>query len=261
MNLVLFLNLLSFVVAQPSLQVDLLLPQPDTTYLPTYPFPLLFALHNFSSLWPLRPSLTWRLTPTSSRYPSEDGWVGWHKGLSPLTADKVLYINASHLIGTQPKAEWTLEYYFSVGSEGCRGTLTKERDAPYPGARGKITFKTDKDKGELPMVAAGMCGKPIGAVDVVGSNATDSSCPPLANPNPKGDQCAYRATMADNKLVVEEMTRLNNCTNGTWPAGTTTGEKCAKAANKTGASSGTTMRSVSNALPWAFAVTFMMLLV
>jgi hypothetical protein len=79
-----------------TIQADLVFPKNNSVYQLVFPFPIVFALHNFSTAWHYNPLLWWRLLylqpPRMEQSLMERTAIGWEDDWA-TTPDKFLAIN------------------------------------------------------------------------------------------------------------------------------------------------------------------------
>jgi hypothetical protein len=199
-------------------QIDLVFPRVGGNYLPVFPFPIVFALHNFSQIWEYRPSLTWRLRDDKTSL--DAGLIGWyqeklgrdweHRNWGP-PGDKVLAVNYTNEFSWdfQHQANLTLEYelQFWRTEAACRifGDPTDE-------IKGSIHFTTNSENGTLPdLTRGGSCSQPLRSLQILKPNETRNGCPIFLQPPPQPIECAFRISEDYIKLVNETVTEKSNC--------------------------------------------------
>ena len=146
------------------IQVDLILPRNNTIYQPVYPFPIVFAVHNFSAAWQYEPLLEWRLYEQGPGKPSQTfagrGSIGWDErqpSWSP-PPDKLLAINFTESTSHTNESSWFLEYGFTVGEDVCLAKGGPPARIASHGIYGIIYFNTSYITGEMPgITASGSC--------------------------------------------------------------------------------------------------------
>jgi hypothetical protein len=242
-----FLSKLSFIISascillcyalDPStLQVDLIFPRNNTVYKPTEEFPIVFAIHNFSTAWRYRPYLYWHLSSldTGKNWPinlASDGTAGvdpymnsQNPGLPP--SDRYLVINSSTMLKQEtwrfdglsmagPK--YFLNIFLGVDWK-CAGPVNRTDDSweqHYPWMEnGWITFSLNNSTGvDVNVVADNSCAQPVATIGVLGENPTNISCPIFASPNPAKQQCLSKLDDSVKKNVSEWLAKPKRCRN------------------------------------------------
>jgi hypothetical protein len=234
-----------------TVQIDLIFPKNNTVYQPLYPFPIVFAVSNFSSAGQYKPVVRWVLSKLTlskkERGVVADCIIGWDKdnsdpnfGAQPdkyLSIDSTIYI--SHDNGTSFPISWVLEYTVSVGRDRCFGT---DSDRDLRGTMGEIFFDTSIKVGIIPDEKAfDPCPLNIGMIGITGQNQTDSVCPLLSSPRPAAT-CAFKVDSQTFDQISKTMVDTSKCKNVTWPGGTGIGNRCDP--NKA------TAKSESSTLQW-----------
>jgi hypothetical protein len=230
-----------------AIQVDLVFPKNGTIYQPVYPFPLVFAISNFSSAGQYKPVVRWILHEYGpmkrEKFVVKDGFIGWDKDDSQpnfgAQPDKFLPIDAVDAIGRSNASSWLLEYMIFVGRDRCFGT-TADRDLRR--SVGEVYFDTSNTTGIMPDAKAfDPCPFNIGVIGITGQNQTDPVCPLLSSPRPAAT-CAFKVDSQTFDQVSKTMVDTSKCKNVTWPGGTGIGNRCDP--NKA------TAKSESSALRW-----------
>jgi len=213
-------------------QVDLVFPRNNGVYVPTYPFPIVFALHNFSRSWRYRPVQNWQLTVwqrDSYWARGAEGSMGWNDHRTDSNwgppADVALGINASLSVATNSEAQWSLQYEFRIGPDpnDCSG-LGFQHDAGATSSSnawfhtGRIFFNVSNTTGIMPDIThGGACSVPLGAVRYLGQNETDEQCPLLSWPRPNPTPCAFKIDSNAASQVAPAMMDAANCKKVPWP--------------------------------------------
>src|ERR1700761_3495775 len=241
------------------IQVDLVFPRNNTVYQPVYPFPFVFAFHNFSTAWKYKPSVYWAfrifIPMTGEERFVEDGFIGYNLLTTQSTwappPDKFLAINASKIpsqdiqytrfpdVPPNPSNQTSriLEYSISFSSPIC-SNLTERRE--------RILFNTGLSFGAMPYLNAfGSC-PPVSAAAISiegdGKSQMNKTCIQLTSPNPI--PCAFTVDQQTLDQVSKEMVQLTKCSNVTWPNGTGIGSQC---------TGGKSLRSESHVLRWDYS--------
>jgi hypothetical protein len=220
-----------------TVQADLVFPRNDSVYQPVYPFPIVFALSNFSRAWKYMPMVAWELTkydPTSRQaYFANREFAGWNRnGTVPnwgAQPDKYLSIHWSHSPSNYNDSYWRLEWSFYVGKDDC----LDGPDEKSKGSTGRIFFQTSNLTGIMPnLMASGPCPLPLYAVGITGENKSDEKCPLVSTP-PPAPSCGFPV----DKLVVDQVAKamvdVSGCKNTTWPGGTGVGYRCSNSVETT----------------------------
>lgn len=219
-------------------QVDLVFPRNNSIYRPVYPFPIVFALHNFGKMWQYKPVLNWRLL---QRRPNEHDWglgesgsMGWNERTThpewPPPGDSVLAINSSQYVIVDNSSSWSLEYEFRFGSDDCSGPgfHFESGGTHISTARfytGAIFFNVSNSTGAIPDIkTGGSCSVGLGAVGFTGPNKTEPSCPGLLWPRPSPSSCAFSIDDGVADQVSRTMVNVSKCNGASWPI---LSEKCA----------------------------------
>jgi hypothetical protein len=235
-------------------QVDLIFPKNNTVYQPVYPFPFVFAVHNFSKAWQYKPAVFWKLeqfSPTRNLYPIEGGFVGWDIMTAQETwappPDKFLAINSSNepsqdiISPTFPdpryhsnETSWTLVFSILFSSSHCSERIEHRK---------RIFFNTSINSGVMPDLRAfGSCPNASVAIGVEGQSQMNETCVQVTSLDPA--PCAFPVDQQILDRVSKEMVDITKCSNVTWPNGTGIGTQC-----KWGKSL-SSISSESNVLRW-----------
>jgi hypothetical protein len=211
-------------------QADIVFPKNNTSYKPTYPFPIVFALINFADVWQYKPVLNWRLLGKQSSGDwglSEEGSMGWTTNTPyQLSSGPLLAINSSHNIIPENLSSYALQYDFRLGPRpnDCSGPGFQPESSGSVGATsafftGRILFNISNITGIVPDIeGSGECGTPLGAVGYAGPNETNSSCPLLSWPRPKPKTCAYTVNAQSASQVTQAMGNQSHCKALRWPS-------------------------------------------
>lgn len=202
-----------------NVQVDIIFPKNNSVYLPIYPFPVIFALHNFSAVWQYEPILKWRLKSwiNHSSYgqwglASGDILTEWNREWAP-PPDKHIMINstASEAVVYNNESIFAIEWFFGLGDgERCRPAPKQPPYADY--TRGLILFNTSNVTGVMPdITSGGPCALPLGAIGYLGANQTDATCPLLSRPRPTPALCAYLIDAQLEDQVSKTMVNESRC--------------------------------------------------
>jgi hypothetical protein len=206
-------------------QVDLVFPRNETTYQPVYPFPIVFALHNFSTAWMYKPTVRWSVTET---IPSKGGdpstqwyFAGWGDNQEQAKwappADNILSINNTSLAGQANDSSYTIDIKFYMNTREC--TTTKLE------INRRIVFKTSRT-GIMPSLkTADTCATVLGAISVDG-RAQDNSCLQMTSQQPPPVTCAYNIDSKAVDDISKAMTVASECPNAVWPNTTGIGTRC-----------------------------------
>ncbi|KAK4203892.1 hypothetical protein QBC40DRAFT_262187 [Triangularia verruculosa] len=175
-----------------NVQLDLVFPRNQSTYQPTYPFPVVFAIHNPSILWPIHWTFTWRLeslTPTANGSDLEGverGEIFWEPvrsmlgNTAPVVGKPDLWMREKNLtdpwlliysvkkLVNSTASHFILKFSLTVDNacrpDGSRFTLDEKEFSTSVGAA--IFFHLSKN-GDLPDVGQpGSCASPIGAISL-----------------------------------------------------------------------------------------------
>jgi hypothetical protein len=208
-------------------QVDLVFPRNGSTYQPVYPFPIVFALHNFSKAWKYKPTVHWRVNET---IPSKGGdplyqwsYAGWNdyeeqaKWAPP--ADNVLSINNTILAGRADDANYVIDIDFYMNTGECT--------QPKLNINRRIVFKTSRT-GIMPdLKAADTCATVLGAISVDGREK-DNECLQMTPEQAPPVACAYNIDSKAVDDISKAMAVASECPNAVWPNTTGIGTQCDK---------------------------------
>jgi hypothetical protein len=205
-------------------QVDLIFPRSNVVYQPVYPFPIVFALHNFSAAWQYKPTVKWTFAQVNQFTNEEtfvgDGSFGWDQTYNTMSppSDKFLAINSSSFPSQSNQSTWVLEYNFFLDTQECSGSLYR---------RNKIRFQTNIISGSMPdLTAAGSCPLALGAIAVENRNQPDENCTRLSSPQPDPVSCAFQVDQKAVDQISKKMVELSKCPNAIWPNSTGIGDQC-----------------------------------
>ncbi|ENH63237.1 hypothetical protein FOC1_g10009132 [Fusarium oxysporum f. sp. cubense race 1] len=211
------------------LGVSLIFPQPNETYRPVYPFPIVFALTGATKAWPYGFKLQWRLegnwtTPIKKEdvpivYGSAPDWLYSSGSLDPAT-EPYFVINATGIMGNTSYTEWELGWSLSVLQECSPGP---ERYWKY----GSINFSTSSS-GLLPNYKPkGPCPLEIQHTRFLDNRTTpkgvtgdrrSESCVVVTDQEGEGDPCSIDTGHELATMVRAEMLRYAECPdNQSWP--------------------------------------------
>ncbi|KAF1831634.1 hypothetical protein BDW02DRAFT_571824 [Decorospora gaudefroyi] len=218
--------------ARPTaIQLDLIFPRNKTTYAPTYPFPIVFALHNGSAApinwhWQLGTADAEASPIASGEYNTASKANG---GRPP--PDKHLLIHAVSNLGDISNQELVLRYGFGIAGT-CNSSETtnpvESRRAVY--FTDTILFTVDRETGAVPNVtAAGPCSLPLGAMALGKEMETDSAaaaCPVVQPCLQCTQKCALVVDEAVAERVAKAMLRAAPCAHPSWPGGDSLVGKC-----------------------------------
>ncbi|EXA01835.1 hypothetical protein NW765_003432 [Fusarium oxysporum] len=211
------------------LGVSLIFPQPNETYRPVYPFPIVFALTGATKAWPYGFKLQWRLegnwtTPIKKEdvpivYGSAPDWLYSSGSLDPAT-EPYFVINATGIMGNTSYTEWELGWSLSVLQECSPGP---ERYWKY----GSINFSTSssglppnyKPKGRCPLEIqhTRFLDNRTTPKGVTGDRRSES-CVVVTDQEGEGDPCSIDTGHELATMVRAEMLRYAECPdNQSWP--------------------------------------------
>jgi hypothetical protein len=217
-------------------QVDLIFPKNNTVYQPVYPFPFVFAVHNFSKAWQYQPAVFWKLeqfSPTRFLYPIEGGFVGWDLMIADETwgppPDTFLALNSSIypsldiMSPTFPdpryhlnETSWILEFSIWFSSPHCSERIEHRQN---------VFFNTSINSGVMPdLQAFGSCPNASAAISVEGQSHMNKTCVQVTSLDPV--PCAIHVDQQLVDRVSKEMVDITKCSNVTWPNGTGIGTQC-----------------------------------
>ncbi|KAK0739603.1 hypothetical protein B0T21DRAFT_362937 [Apiosordaria backusii] len=221
---------------QPSpgtVQLDLVFPRNQSTYQPTYPFPVVFAIHNSSILWPIHWTFEWWLTSLTRTANGtalesiDSGQILWEPSptipKSALTAaDPWLLIYSVRNLVNSTSTRFSLRFSLTI-NRGCQpnGAIFEIDGKNYSRSARDIVFFNLSRNGDLPDVGlAGPCASPIGAISFNDTlkRVMEAPCPVQPELSPIKD-CAYRIDHTTYSGVEENMLAASSC-NGTglsWP--------------------------------------------
>jgi hypothetical protein len=246
-------------------QIDVLFPKPEETYAPVYPFPIVLAVHNISTVWKDQFQLEWSIAK-ASREGAADHTIAWW----PVTQDEQLptgfdtktdpppdtwlLINSTDQLAPSVFEAGKYRFFMSaVINFNCSVPPFDPQNVQFNdnGVNSSyFYFNVAAEGGKLPDVTAiGECAEPRVGLGINGTvpfgpeyyypddNAPPRGypCPILSNPNPPLQECAYRVSEEDQKKVVEEMLVVANCTGEKgveWPSSGLT-ELCGSASEAT----------------------------
>jgi hypothetical protein len=221
--------------------VDLVFPRNNTVYQPVYPFPIVYAIHNFSKVWKYQPTMSWLLIEinleTQQKLSYSEGVVGFDPKKTHLSwappPDTFLAINSSSNPSKSNQSSWILQYNFNINALDCAGA----ENLP-----GYVYFNTSNISGVMPNLKAfGDCAPTIGAISIETQLQTNDTCVQPSSPQPNPVPCAYSVDQNTVDQVAKEMIKVTRCENVTWPNGTGIGNQC---------QFGKTIGSESNVLRW-----------
>jgi hypothetical protein len=214
-----------------TIQVDLVFPMNTTVYQPVYPFPLVFAISNFSQNRDYLPLLQWNLFEAG-----ENDWVlrqhgefGWNKNgeFSTLNAkpDMDLAIFSSPDPSRKNASSWRVAYGFNVGDRSCSWDSGHISNGPSS----LIAFNTSIENGIMPdFTGVRYCSSAAGTVGITGRNQSHPSCLIVSKPPPI-PTCAPQVDPQEAfGRISRTMADVSGCENTTWPNGTGIGSQCSR---------------------------------
>ncbi|KAF9871457.1 hypothetical protein CkaCkLH20_11104 [Colletotrichum karsti] len=227
----LHLPLLSLAL-QAQIEVDLIFPQPNKTYKPIYPFPVVFAIRNASQLWlphgqALPFQLSWSVTGYTRHGPNgtiddrkafgEQLWTSKDTDAPDPENDTVIFVDAPRNLADKTQRDFWLHYHaILLETCGADTAVGKGEDVRFADV---VSFSVDPDNGEIPDFEDTMMTCPT----FIGSYAiedTSKNCAAMA-PNasvPAPDPCGIRGERGDLAAWVRaKMLQRASCENGTWP--------------------------------------------
>jgi hypothetical protein len=223
-------------------QVDLVFPRNNTVYRPIYPFPIVFVLHNFSTIWSYKPALNWqllKLSPDNVWNLGEMGSMGWTYNARPdwsVPAAVTMGVNHSDQVGKGDTAdrvtEWRLDWEFRLGpqldapgicfgprSQNDTGTTTNSTTAYFTGS---ISFNVNNSTGVIPDLAGrDNCSVPLAGVSYLGRDDTKSRCSLVTLPKLNPNTCAFSMDKKAADQVSQAMATASKCKGAEWPSLTT----------------------------------------
>jgi hypothetical protein len=207
-------------------QVDLVFPQNNTIYKSFYPFPVVFAIHNFDKVWNYLPYVFWSLGAYEHGVEIMGSGAETRIGLDDFLPEdripsppgsEVLAINSSYTIHTGRWQNWRLKYAVAL-ARACNSTpYANSTGYATNGFFGVINFRIDNSTGIIPNITQtwnGTCAIPLGAVGIVGQTESPG-CPVFANPRPEPDPCIYSLTENTENQVASQMMKISGCKS--WP--------------------------------------------
>jgi len=222
-------------------QVDLVFPRNDTTYQPVYPFPIVFAVHNISLIWPYSFFIDWQLDDNAddalidhamfvrgadATIPPDESTID-STTTTDVPEDQWLLIFSTPNLINSSYSELRLHTSFEL-KEGCNEDEWEESERAWPDKDNfrefheVVTFRLD-DSGEVPDIEEGdHCPLPIGAISVLEQLESDGNgeCPLLGDsqeePHPV-QTCAASIDAAAASQVASQMLNDSSCTEGQWP--------------------------------------------
>jgi hypothetical protein len=235
-------------------QVDLVFPRNNTVYQPVNPFPLVFALHNFSAAWKYRPTLRYVLYAFNSEIDkdttiADSAIIGWDEKQTQInwtapTENKILAINSSEWVGLHNASYWMLWYRFFMDTQECGGEFYQS---------GKIFFNVSNTTGIMPDFRSNTsCFDPMGAITLEVQDENKDKCFISKDPVPGPISCAYTLDAEAAAQISSEMANKSRCGNVMWPNGTGIGRRCEQRLSLT---------SESSILRWnSFAAGFLLMI-
>lgn len=225
-------------------ELDLIFPRDNETYLPTYPFPIVFAVQNPAPAWPFNFGYSWQLYPVSRL--AKGGDVGQFPGAFESTSEAgeanftgpLVHIYPTGELANTTEKEWFLFWRVNI-IRNC--TPSEDESRPMPTYAENLTAQTGaisfniSDDGKIPDVFQSgkdqsACPQPLWTVNIKGEadngwmaynqEMSTPTCPWLdpENPHPPSDPCAVRATEELARNVTQEMLARAQCIGVTsWP--------------------------------------------
>ncbi|KAK2760813.1 hypothetical protein FQN54_002051 [Arachnomyces sp. PD_36] len=221
-------------------EIDLIFPLNDT-YLPLYPFPVVFAIRNPAAMWPFNFQFRYEFDvylEEEGRFSTmisglEDyGHYPWDKGAGDIEyksdEDPLILVNATKIMNRVN--ETTARLTWGIGfSTNCTED-SDPRDPPQVDLFEDSVYLTiSRSNGSLPdFSASAPCPKLVGAVTIdgeVGISGTSGYpevCPMLPAKQPKGDPCGLKIDDSIAAKVANASLEFVGCENGKWPNATAT---------------------------------------
>jgi hypothetical protein len=200
-------------------RVDAVFPRNGTVYQPLYPFPLVFAIHNFDKVWRYQPTITWwlfRFDGDNKRSSIDNGEIAWDSHNSQKTwaapPSMFLAINYTRSLSSSTPSRHSLHIEYNI----------RELDCPPPLIFEDIFFNITNitTSGIMPDVKSlSGCPLPVANFDIdtpPESNWTCSKTPAAQVPNLP---CMFSADQGTFDQVASKMVSASGCLGATWPGG------------------------------------------
>lgn len=187
-------------------RIDAVFPRNNTVYQALYPFPLVFAIHNFDKVWRYQPSITWWLfwfdsNNNNKRYSLDSGEIAWDSHSLQETwappPSMTLAVNYTRKLDTPVPAKYSLHIEYNIRKLSCPPPLIFE-DIFF-----NITNITAN--GILPdLKALSGCSLPIANFDVDTPPEANWTCSKRHPPKfPISHACSPRTKAHSIKLQVQ----------------------------------------------------------
>jgi hypothetical protein len=200
-------------------RVDTVFPRNNTVYQPLYPFPLVFAIHNFDKVWRYQPSITWwlfRLNSDTERAAIDNGEIAWDShNLQETWApppSMFLAINYTKTLTTAVSSRHSLHIEYNV----------RELDCPPPLIFEDIFFNITNTttSGTMPDVKSlSGCPLPVANFDIGTPRESNWTCSKTPAAEVPKLPCLFSADQRTFDQVASKMVDASGCLGATWPGG------------------------------------------
>lgn len=191
-------------------QVDLVFPRNNTVYKPDWPFPVVFAIHNFSTAWKFKPRVSWRVVQhnytTREEYKGGEGVIGWNDHAQSDWApppQSFLAVNATNGPTFTNESNWRLKWYFYMDTKECVSSITT--------LIGKVFFNTSRTAGiAADFTTLSSCAPSIGAIGLDGFSLTNDLCAIMSSPQPDPRPCAVSVDRPTANRIVDVLNQFGD---------------------------------------------------
>jgi hypothetical protein len=208
-------------------RVDAVFPRNNTVYQPLYPFPIVFAIHNFDKVWNSQPSIVWwlyrldgdRLPGDTKPSAIDNGEIAWDNSRLQDTwappPSMFLAINYTKHLQDAVPSRHSLRIQYNVGKLDCPPRLL------FDEIFFSITNITTSDT--MPDVKSfSGCPRPLGNFDVGIPPESNWTCSTTPVAEVSKLPCLFSGDQRTFDDVANKMVNVSGCLGATWPGGPNT---------------------------------------
>ena len=211
-----------------TIQLDLIFPQNNTAYKPTFPLPIAFAIHNGSDAVSSRNlHLGWWLYRVDPEAPEGRYFVvsgGFNEELDQRPTsipNDFLLLNGTQKLQDKT-GKFLLEYILSmIGNCTLEGPPANHSNGEFgydAQQKGTVYFDISENGDMVDIGASGPCAEPLNVMKVEGFAVHGNiSCPVLSDSYTHTETCAFPIDEKIHNRIKAEMEALIGCKNSSWP--------------------------------------------